>query len=107
MNEPETKPPAPGPQNTEKAETAIEIVTCPECKRRLLTKTSMLCNWCGAKINDPDYQARAAQNRLESDHQERTDLELVIQEEAELGILGRLRRLGKQNKASGRSDTPL
>jgi len=107
MNEPETKPPAPGPQNTEKAETAIEIVTCPECRRRLLTKTSMLCNWCGAKINDQDYQARAALNRLERDQQERTDLEVVIQEEAELGVLGRLRRLGKQNKANGRSDTPL
>jgi len=107
MNEPETKPPAPGPQNTEKTETAIEIVTCPECRRRLLTKTSMLCNWCGAKINDQDYQARAALNRLERDQQERTDLEVVIQEEAELGVLGRLRRLGKQNKANGRSDTPL
>ena len=107
MNEPETWPPAPGPQNTEKTETAIEIVTCPECKRRLLTKTSMLCNWCGAKINDQEYQARAALNRLERDQQERTDLEVVIQEEAELGVLGRLRRLGKQNKANGRSDTPL
>ena len=107
MSEPEIWPPAPGPHNTEKVETAAEIVTCPECKRRLLTRTSMLCNWCGAKINDPEYQARAAQNRLERDLQERTELESVIQEEAQHGILGRLRRLGKQNKANGRSDTPL
>ena len=102
MSEPERTEP-----ESSEVEAAADIVTCPECKRRLLTQTSMLCNWCGAKINDPEYQIRAAQNRLERDRQERTDLEEVIQEEAEHGILGRLRRLGKQNKANGRSDTPL
>lgn len=107
MSEPEVWPPPIGPQNAERAADTAEVVTCPECKRRLLTRTSTLCNWCGAKINDPDYQARAAQNRQQRDQQERAELEVVIQQEAEHGILGRLRRLGKQNKTNGRSDLPL
>ena len=76
-----------------------EIAVCPTCKRRLLTQTSALCNWCGAKIDNVEYQTRAAQTRLERDAQERAELETLIQEEAQHGILGRLKRLGKQNKA--------
>jgi len=104
MSEPQVWPPAPGLQNTETREKTIEAATCPECKRRLLTQTSALCNWCGAKIDDPDYQSRAAQNRQARDQQERAELESLIQEEAQHGILGRLRRLGKQNKTTGHSN---
>ncbi len=107
MNENNSWPPAPGPQNTPQPADAAEVVVCPTCKRKLLTQTSPLCNWCGAQINDPEYQARAAQSRLERDQQERTELESVIQEEAQLGILGRLKRLGKQNKAAPRKDPLL
>lgn len=82
-----------------------EIAACPTCKRRLLTRTSALCNWCGARIEDDDYQARAAQTRLERDTQERADLEALIQEEAQHGILGRLKRLGKQNKTAPPKET--
>ena len=55
--------------------TQTEVAVCPSCGRRLLTRTSALCNWCGAKIDNPDYQARAAQTRAERDHQERAALE--------------------------------
>ena len=82
------------------------IAVCPACNRKLLTQTSALCNWCGAKIDNPDYQARAAQSRLERDQQERAALETVIQEEAQHGILGRLKRLGKKSK-SGPKNNPL
>ena len=85
---------------TETTEKTAEIVACPTCGRKLLTQTSPLCNWCGAQIDNPDYQARAAQHRLERDQQERAELEAIIQEEAQLGILGRLKRLGKQNKGA-------
>ena len=100
----EVWPPAPGPQNapTAPAGEAADIAVCPTCKRRLLTHTSALCNWCGAKIDNPEYQTKAAQNRLERDRQERAELEAVIQEEARHGILGRLKRLGKQAKGSPR-----
>lgn len=103
MNErPDVWPPAPGPQNTENA----PIGVCPTCKRKLLTQTSALCNWCGAKIDNPDYQQQAARSRAERDQQERAELEATIQEEAQHGILGRLKRLGKQNK-SGTKPNPL
>ena len=82
-----------------------DIAVCPSCKRRLLTKTSALCNWCGAKIDNLEYQTRAAQTRLERDAQERAELEALIQEEAQHGILGRLKRLGKQNKTDPPKET--
>ena len=81
-----------------------DVAACPTCKRRLLTQTSALCNWCGAKIDNDEYQARAAQTRLERDAQERAELETLIQEEAQHGILGRLKRLGKQNKTAPAKD---
>lgn len=94
MNEDATKN-----EDAAKNEDAMEpIVVCPTCKRKLLTQTSPLCNWCGAPIADEDYQARAAQSRAERDQMERAAMESVIQEEAQHGILGRLKRLGKQNK---------
>jgi hypothetical protein len=102
MNEKETLPPAPETQTSEAVSPAqaADIVVCPTCKRKLLTQTSPLCNWCGTQIDSPEYQARAAQSRLERDQQERAELEAVIQEEAQHGILGRLKRLGKQNKVA-------
>ena len=102
---PTSWPPPPQPQTTAVPETAApEIAVCPTCKRRLLTQTSALCNWCGAKIDNDEYQARAAQTRLERDAQERAELESLIQEEAKHGILGRLKRLGKQNKTAPTKD---
>ena len=100
-------PPAPQPTRSPLAVSGegAPIAVCPACGRRLLTQTSALCNWCGAKIDNPDYQARAAQTRLERDAQERATLEAQVQEEAQHGILGRLKRIGKQNKAAPPKDT--
>lgn len=96
---PTTWPPAPRPTVPAVAASgAGDIAACPACGRRLLTQTSALCNWCGAKIDNLDYQTRAAQTRAERDAQERAALEAQVQEEAQHGILGRLKRLGKQNK---------
>ena len=97
-------PPAPAAPQAQPAQ--AEIAACPACKRRLLTQTSALCNWCGAKIDNPEYQERAALGRQERDQQERAALEVTIQEEAQHGILGRLKRLGKQNK-NGSRPNPL
>ena len=99
MNEEELPPVMEAKSDSQPTE-AAESFLCPTCKRKLLTQTSPLCNWCGAQIDNPEYQARAAQGRLERDQQERAELESVIQEEAQHGILGRLKRLGKQNKAA-------
>jgi hypothetical protein len=91
MNDaPETWPPAPRP-----AGAAGEAKSCPACKRKLLTQTSILCNWCGAKIDDPEYLARAAAQRQALDEQERAQVEAVAQEEARYGVFGRLKHLGK------------
>jgi len=105
MNEKDVWPPPPGPQdNANQSSEAVEIAVCPTCQRKLLTQTSPLCNWCGAQIDNPEYQARAAQSRQERDQAERDELESIIQEEAQHGILGRLKRLGKQNKIAPRKD---
>ena len=101
---PEVWPPAPGPHHAAKAAETQAVGLCPTCHRKLLTQTSALCNWCGAVIDNPDYQERAAQSRAERDQQERAALEATIQEEAQHGILGRLKRLGKQNKAGTRNN---
>jgi len=100
-NTPEVWPPKPGPQNAavEVSADAAPLVACPTCGRRLLTQTSALCNWCGAHIDNPQYQARAAEGRQARDQQERSALEATIQEEAQHGVLGRLKRLGKQKPA--------
>jgi len=73
---------------------------CPHCGRKLLTQTSALCNWCGVKIEDPEYQERAAQVRLERDQAERNAVEAALQEEAEFGVMGRLKRQAKQKPPS-------
>lgn len=99
---PQSAPPA-AEVKTEDTKTGIAV--CPSCGRRLLTQTSALCNWCGARIDNPDYQARAAQTRADHDAQERAALEAQVQEEAQHGILGRLKRLGKQNKNTPPKDT--
>ena len=105
-SKPTTWPPPPQTgQSAASPSGAAEIGVCPTCKRRLLTQTSALCNWCGAKIDNDDYQARAAQTRQERDAQERAELESLIQEEAQHGILGRLKRLGKQNKTTAPKNT--
>ena len=92
-------PPAPGPQAVPTARTH-----CPACERKLLTQTSALCNWCGARIDDPEYQARAAANRQAVDEAERARVEAIAQEEARYGVIGRLKRLAKQNP--GKGNTP-
>lgn len=92
---PEVWPPAPGPQHAPTPEGAAPRTTCPVCNRKLLTLTSALCNWCGAKIEDPDYQAQAAQTRHARDEAERAQVEAVVQEEARYGVFGRLRRRAK------------
>jgi len=39
------------------------MTLCPQCGRHLLSQASARCNWCGATINDPDYQAQAQTER--------------------------------------------
>lgn len=36
---------------------------CPHCGRKLLSKASVRCNWCGTEIEDPAYQAQAENER--------------------------------------------
>ena len=62
MSEPnETSPPSPG-QQSQKPDSA-PLTHCPACSRKLLTQTSVICNWCGAKIEHPKYLEQAAQSR--------------------------------------------
>ncbi len=39
------------------------MTQCPHCQKRLLSQASARCNWCGALIDDPAYQAQAQQER--------------------------------------------
>jgi ribosomal protein L37AE/L43A len=77
------------------AAAAADVVYCPNCGRKLLTQTSILCNWCGAKIDDPAYLERAAETRHQHDESERAAVETMVQEEARYGVLGRLKRRAK------------
>ncbi len=72
-----------------------EVANCPACGRKLLTRTSALCNWCGARIDNPDYQAQAEAQRQALDQMERMQVETIAQEEARYGVFGRLKRRAK------------
>jgi predicted amidophosphoribosyltransferase len=85
-----------------------DVKSCPYCKRKLLTQTSALCNWCGKKIDDPDYQEKAALTRQQQDQHVRAQVEAAVQEDARYGILGRLKRRAKESgkNRSGNELTP-
>lgn len=72
-----------------------EVASCPACGRKLLTRTSALCNWCGARIDNPNYQAQAEAQRQALDQAERTQVDTIAQEEAKFGVFGRLKRRAK------------
>lgn len=99
MNDPEKSFPIIGNEDdfptlaTGGAPPHVDVTTCPHCGRKLLTQASALCNWCGAKIEDDDYQRRAAEARHQIDVAERTAVETAVAEEARMGgVLGRLKR---------------
>lgn len=90
----------PPPPSSDAEAAAPPLTHCPACSRRLLTQASALCNWCGAKINDPHYQEQAARSRQTLDQSELSQLETLVQEETRYGIFGRLKRRAKQNPGS-------
>lgn len=75
-----------------------DVANCPACGRKLLTRTSALCNWCGARIDNPDYQAQAEAQRHALDQAERTQVDTIAQEEAKFGVFGRLKRRAKMGQ---------
>ena len=81
-----------------------EAKRCTNCNRPLLTKTSALCNWCGARIDDPEYQQKAAENRQARDAAERASIEELNQEVARYGVFGRLKRRAKNKLPSSRGN---
>lgn len=87
------------PNNAAPAPTVAE---CPECGRKLLSTRSILCNWCGARIDDPEYLERAAQERAVLDARVRGQIDRENAESAQFGVLGRLKRKRK----AGVSDRP-
>lgn len=86
--------PAPAPASAQPAASA-EVASCPACGRKLLTRASALCNWCGERIENPDYQAQAEAQRHALDQAERTQVDSIAQEEAKFGVFGRLKRRAK------------
>lgn len=65
---------------------------CPSCKRKLLTRTSALCNWCGAKISSTEYQEQAARTRQEMDAAVRETAAARAEQATQRGLLNRLKR---------------
>ena len=78
-----------------------EITHCPHCKHKLLTHRSVLCNWCGARIDDPLYQSRAAEERARQDAAAKEKLAAEAEETRKYGVVGRLRRKAKELKKEG------
>lgn len=81
-----------------------ELQVCPHCHKKLLTRSSILCNWCGEKIDHPEYQQRAAQTRQEADEIIRKRLAESQIEENRLGIIGRL--FGRVKNAKDKRTSP-
>jgi ribosomal protein L37AE/L43A len=71
------------------------VETCPKCGRKLLSALSILCNWCGARIDDAEYLAKAAQERAALDKQMKDQIDRELAETERLGVLGRLHMKGK------------
>lgn len=90
-------PPVPLPFAKKPAEKS-DPSTCPSCGRKLLTLASVLCNWCGAVIENEEYQQKAAEARAAQDAAERERLDAEISETARHGVLGRLKQRGKELK---------
>ena len=100
-DQPEKWPLAPNLAKAEQApieKKAEEIPNCPSCGRKLLTLRSVLCNWCGARIEDEEYLERAAKERAAQDAAERERVEMELAESVRYGTIGRLKRLAKAGK---------
>jgi hypothetical protein len=93
----EVWPPPPASQNPVPEAPKADVTHCPACARKLLTQTSAVCNWCGAVINDPKYQAYAAEIRHVRDKTAREQIDSIAEEEARYGVLGRLKKRAKQH----------
>ena len=91
-------PPQPDPYRASPAAPTAEVTSCPHCNRKLLSKRSILCNWCGKRIDDAEYLERAAQERALEDARLRDQVEKELQETAKMGIIGRLTRRKKELK---------
>lgn len=100
----DNRPPAPdralaGQTEIEKrSQHGEEIASCPSCGRKLLTTRSVLCNWCGARIEDEEYLEKAAKERAAQDAAERERIEAEIAETARYGSFGRLKRVAKSGR---------
>lgn len=90
----------PPPPKSAAIPAGAEARICPNCARKLLTQTSALCNWCGAKIDDPEYQMRAAQERQSLDQSERDRVQDSQQDKPKYGLFGRF--VSKSDKPKGR-----
>lgn len=96
VNEPnKTWPPAPAEPGQ-----SGEVPKCPNCGRKLLTVGSILCNWCGAAIDDEEHQKRAAEERARVDAELKHRLEIEQQETARYGVLGRLKKVKREPRAT-------
>jgi hypothetical protein len=104
MSDPSKVWPPPATAGTGSGTTDGARTTCPKCSRKLLTQGSPFCNWCGERIEDEEFQARAAEARQSQDSKERSELEALIQEEAQFGVIGRLKR---RAKSGGNPPRPL
>jgi len=71
------------------------VKDCPKCGRKLLSALSILCNWCGARIDDADYLAKAAQERAALDKALKEQVDAELAETVRMGVLGRLQKKGK------------
>src|SRR5579863_7332224 len=43
----------------------MSMENCPKCGRKLLSRASDRCNWCGAQLEDAGYLAQAAEARTQ------------------------------------------
>jgi len=85
-------PPEPSAARGVKSQAAAaEGGVCPTCGRKLLTKLSIMCNWCGAMIKDDAYQQRAAEERAKIDAELKQKVQVEQHETARLGVIGRLK----------------
>jgi hypothetical protein len=46
---------------------------CPNCKRKLISRMSPLCNWCGAKVPEVFLYTETERQQIEREEAERRE----------------------------------
>ncbi len=56
---------------------------CPNCKRQLISRSSPLCNWCGAKVPEGFLYTETERQQIEQEESKRREQLIAIEKKEE------------------------